>query len=291
MMWVEKTGPESPRKIEKWRIVRFVPGDEEEGEAPPERPGIHAGKRTVTFPVPVEGEIYIRYGTPGGVSIRSGGATEEAMPPAPEAGEISPPPPGPAPFDEDALRAVIREELEAAGLLRPAPEAVVVEPKGEAPSPAAAPSARIVIAPRASSEEEGTKIHGFRPYTGFSLNEPTQWVIGGRFDLGPAHGVESLRVLPELGIGAGDDATSVLLGGNLHYEFPSLGSEKRWVPYAYGGLGVLVVNGDRDDESEFGVNLGYGIEARWRKLTGFAEHSGVNAFDWNRLLVGIRLNR
>jgi hypothetical protein len=111
----------------------------------------------VTIPVPVQGEIYVRYGSPGGVQIQSEFRSQETLPaPAAPPAPVAPAPPRvvPAPdqapattaapavrtsglSDEEALRAIIREELNA---VRPSPQAAA---PNTAPAPvAAAPAPR-----------------------------------------------------------------------------------------------------------------------------------------------------
>ncbi len=103
-----------------------------------------AGDRMIMFPVPTEGEIYIRYGTPGGVSIESRNVTGETVTPegaAPSAPGVSMTMPAPpatpaveAAPDMEAIREIIRDELRRAGVVKESgkdePEVRWVEKEG-----------------------------------------------------------------------------------------------------------------------------------------------------------------
>jgi hypothetical protein len=121
-----------------------VPGMRERGEGRPEEPGqSYQSDKYVTLPVPAVGEIYVRYGEPGGVTVVSGQAPAEPpvalVQPGPGAPAVSPAvavpvvpgapsapaapavqvapsvpsAPGPA-MDREAMRRMIDEELAVA---------------------------------------------------------------------------------------------------------------------------------------------------------------------------------
>jgi len=74
---------------------------------------------------------------------------------------------------------------------------------------------------------------GFRAGVTF---DPGQFHIGAHGDLGPV--IESLRLVPNIEVGFGDDLTLIALNGDLIYDFPS-------TPWAVGGeLGFNFINYD-----------------------------------------------
>jgi hypothetical protein len=84
------------------------------GTIPPVR--TYQGDQIIAIPVPTEGEIYIRYGAPGGVRIESPPAPPAETGPAPEnqssLRSAPAPSPGTAQIDLDAVRRAVREELD-----------------------------------------------------------------------------------------------------------------------------------------------------------------------------------
>lgn len=104
-----------------------------------------------------------------------------------------------------------------------------------------------------------------------------------------------LRVVPELAIGGGQGGVSVLLAGNLQYDFAPFELRGAPVqPYAYGGLGLFVLSDPNPGraEREVVLNLGYGVNFPVPGRDGgprlFLEHQGIDFFDLNRVLIGIR---
>ncbi len=250
----------------------------------------------VVIPVPTEGEIYIRYGSPGGVSIESLSAIVEpdtsgtpSVPSAPAA--VAPVPASPSPTavapapDLETIRQVIRDELRRAGVVREwgavAPEADRVETLDEGSSV----SGRTVT----GEEGQGLRPRGFRAYTGLGLDDPNQFVLGGRLDLGPIIGRS--RLLPELAVGFGDDATTVLAVANLHLPLVDPDSSSRWNPYVCGGLGLLIIDGGSESDTDLTVNIGLGMDARLGSWMPYVEYQGVRGFDLNRVLVGLRFGQ
>jgi hypothetical protein len=115
-------------------------------------------------------------------------------------------------------------------------------------------------------------------------------------DLGPLNASNpSLRVMPELAAGGGQGGLSVLLATNLQLDLSSFevgGAPLQ--PYVYGGLGLLVLTDPNPGraEREAVLNLGYGVNFPVPGRSGgprlFLEHQGIDLFDLNRLLIGIR---
>src|SRR5207253_1650075 len=57
-------------------------------------------------------------------------------------------------------------------------------------------------------------------YSGFTFSGGTQALLGARLDLGDVSpSLPGFRLVPEVGFGFGNDATSVYVAGNLEYEF------------------------------------------------------------------------
>ena len=101
--------------------------------------------------------------------------------------------------------------------------------------------------------------------------------------------------MPELAVGGGQGGLSVLLAGNLQLDLSSFdvgGAPLQ--PYVYGGLGFLVLTDPNPGraEREAVLNLGYGVNFPVPGRDGgprlFLEHQGIDFFDLNRLLIGIR---
>jgi hypothetical protein len=287
----------------------------------PGAPVSYQGDRTVTIPVPTVGEIYIRYGEPGGVTIASqGGAPGPGAPAVPGAVGSS------AALDESIRRAV-REEMAAMGLGRTeaqaAPEVTGAEgaPVGEmsdaermdlltrrledkltavlderfaeqrdvirSEAPREVPSQTVVVEPAtAAPTVSGRNV--VYPYVGVNLDYPEQFVVGGRLDIGPVRPGSKIRVLPEVAIGFFTKG-SFMFAVNTQYNFGSVESKGRIGLYVFGGLGVIHFGKGVDrDRTEAVLNLGYGVTRNFGKWVVFAEHQGIDIFNMNRLNFGIR---
>jgi hypothetical protein len=128
-----------------------------------------------------------------------------------------------------------------------------------------------------------------RPYTGINVDSPTQFMMGAKLDMGPVTRTSDFHFLPELSLGFGDGATTFLAAGNLEYMLRDVDEKGAWSPYLGAGLGFLSSRVDGDSHTEGVVNIYYGLTANFGKWTVFAEHEGVDLFDLNRLLAGLRL--
>lgn len=246
----------------------------------------YAGERMIMFPVPTEGEIYIRYGTPGGVNIESRSVTGDSTAPvvpqpeaAPSATTPTPPaPPAPAP-DLDAIRQIIRDELRRAGVVRESDEDASDEE---------AEAVEGVDADESDGEDGGGLKPGrFRAYTGLGLDDPTEFVLGTRMNLGPIIADSPFQFVPEVALGLGSDITTYLVAGNLQLPLGNLGGSRQWSPYLSTGLGFLKADSGGESETEFTVNFALGVDARFGHWAPFLEYQGVQGFDVNRLLVGV----
>jgi hypothetical protein len=78
------------------------------------RPRSYASDRTVTIPVPAEGEIYIRYGEPGGVQVEDAPRAAVGLTPSAQATPA-------AGLSDDELRALVREAIRETGEAQAAP--------------------------------------------------------------------------------------------------------------------------------------------------------------------------
>ncbi|MFO7652395.1 MAG: hypothetical protein R6X25_01080 [Candidatus Krumholzibacteriia bacterium] len=327
----------------------------------------YRGDPQVTIPVPALGEIYVRYGQPGGVRVESRfEGRETAVPGRPGATEpgIAPPdgsdptrPSAPAQLDEEALRQVIRQELEAGRAAEqeaPSPSAQqptqpAAPPVQQQPPPAGAAEAGgtysglttdqqlellerrlaerideriddrlddrvddlerrqrrepavVVQQPREAEPRAVTTTAGdggradlglrtLETVLGANLDEPEQMIVGARADLGPVGGDPRLRLVPQLDLGFFSDATSVLAAANLRYELGDLQWSGSVAPYVMFGAGILIFSEDVADrtDQEGVLNLSYGVAANIDDRVFFIEHQGVDLFDLNRVLLGIR---
>ncbi len=94
--------------------------------------------------------------------------------------------------------------------------------------------------------------------------DPGQFHIGAHTDLGQV--VESLRLVPNIEVGFGDDLTLIALNGDLLYDFPS-------TPWAVGGeLGLNIINYDTNipgfDDSTTDIGLSALGNYRFRMDSG-----------------------
>ncbi|MBW3660302.1 MAG: hypothetical protein KY397_01540 [Gemmatimonadetes bacterium] len=126
------------------------------------------------------------------------------------------------------------------------------------------------LAPRpAAAQELGLRAYGIR--AGLALEDDlTQILVGGHADLGrPA---PNLRLQPLFTVGAGEDALTLLLGGEVHYLFPiEAGSTVE--PYVGGGLGVHHIDFDEgSDTTDLALLVAGGVDVPVERWWGwFAE--------------------
>jgi len=156
-----------------------------------------------------------------------------------------------------------------------------------------------------SSQEADRDFIDLRPsaYTGFGLEKPKQFILGGRLDIGPfTTKDERFRLVPELAVGLGGGGVSVMAVMNAEYAITTIqAGDYNIVPYARLGFGVLGFGGDIPDRDTEGVlNLTYGASVDTRKtglLAGigdpsiFIEHQIIDLFDLNRILIGFQWSR
>lgn len=283
---------------------------------------VEAPERTVTLPVPREGELYVRYGPVDTLSLVRGGArapANAAAAPAPSAelvaaqvlAALEPRLRELLSREREAIRDIVRAEVaretarglspEAERRLLARVEALVAQRGATVVVTPGTPGVAVVAAPAAEPAERAERFRprprGVRLLAGMNVDRPRQGVVGLRVDLGPLRPSRpSLRILPELSAGFGQGGASVMLAGNFHYDLRTLRVRGAPVtPYVFGGPGVLFFTDPPRGRpaGEAVLNVGYGVTAPLPHLGAgrrfFLEHQGVDFFDLNRVLVGIRL--
>jgi hypothetical protein len=137
----------------------------------------------------------------------------------------------------------------------------------------------------------GMQLRSVSPYiAGFE-----QLVVGVQADAGPIFGLSALRFVPDFAIGLGSEV-SISLAAGAQYNFPlfRLNAESAIRPHLRGSLGFVGASGDID--SHFGVGVAYGLTyagrnnlADSRRPQLFIEHQGIDFFDANRFVLGLRM--
>jgi len=137
-------------------------------------------------------------------------------------------------------------------------------------------------------------------YSGFGLESPKQFILGGRLDLGPIVAEkERLRLAPELSFGFGGGGISIMAAINGEYRIADFDAGSyRLTPYVRLGFGVIGYGGDIPDRETEGVlNLVYGLELdpiqsrlfqSMESPVLFIEHQIIDLFDLNRLVLGLQ---
>jgi hypothetical protein len=261
----------------------------------------------VTIPIPKEGEIYLRYGPadsstvnrrpePGAGAVTAGqmGALRRQV-----LADLEPMLRELMRAERTELREMVRDELQrigAAGLTPEAEQRLLENLEARV-------ALRVQDRVGQPDSTGGRARPGFYPqlrewrvYTGGNVDRPRQFLLGGRLDLGPLDARNpQLRVVPELAVGGGQAGMSVLLAGNLQYDFiPFEVGGAPLQPYVYGGLGLLALSDPNPGraEREAVLNLGYGVNFPVPGRNGgprlFLEHQAIDLFDLNRLILGIR---
>ncbi len=286
----------------------------------------YQGSQFVTLPVPVEGEIYIRYGQAGGVDIQSRNLS--TTPPVVSTSVVAP---AATPLVADstadstsaeAMRQVVRDELAASGATATgitAADLAAMETRlnaridqsvstslaaagitgaaaGAATQGTDTPGAGADTpyaegaAPDSSRQDSGWALRGSRIYAGADVDDPTQFLVGGRLNLGRFIKPLPFDLMPEATFGWGDSLTTSYLALNLLLK---LGDNPKSVNvYLVGGFGLLLVKPENGASTSDGVfSPGAGLSVPLGKLRVFGEYQGLDWFDRNRVLVGFRLGR
>lgn len=275
----------------------------------------YASDSFVSIPIPTEGEIYLRYGPSNGSRVAGAPAPAESAAPLDEAAlerlrqqilaDLEPRLRVILAEERQEMAELVRREQDAASagldadserLLERIDAVVALRVRDELARAAVAGGTPVAAAPAEPRVERFVPRFGnLRPYVGGNLDRPRQFVAGVRLDLGPFDPARpAVRLMPEAALGLGQGGASVLLAGNVAYEVSTL--EVRGVsvqPYGYAGAGFFFL-GDPPagrPKTEAVVNFGYGavlpVPNRSRGEF-FIEHQGVDLFDLNRLLIGLR---
>ena len=136
----------------------------------------------------------------------------------------------------------------------------------------------------------GMKLREVSPYlAGFD-----QFVVGTQMDAGPIFNIQQLRLVPDFALGFGSDfSLSASVGAQYNLPLFQLNEKSSLRPHVRLGVGFLAASGDIN--SEFGINVAYGVTYYGKKSDGtmryprlFIEHQGISFFDTNRFLIGAR---
>lgn len=99
--------------------------------------------------------------------------------------------------------------------------------------------AAVLLSPLPAAAEMG--LRGWGPRVGLA-GDPDQVILGAHFDVGDV--APKLRLVPNVQLGIGDDATVLEGTLPLHYVFGK--TDAGFSPYAGGGLAVAWIDVDRD---------------------------------------------
>jgi hypothetical protein len=276
----------------------------------------HSGQ-VVSIPIPREGEIYLRYG-PGSRMNGAPAAAPAVATPLDDAAlerlrlrildDLEPLLRGMLAEERAETAEMVRRELAAAApgitpdaearLLERIDALVALRVRDELARASLAGDSAAVTAPApapARVERFVPRFGALRPYLGGNPDRPRQVVGGVRLDLGPFDPARpGVRLVPEAALGVGDGGSSVMIAANVEYQASYL--QVRGVPvqpYGYAGAGFLFIKDPPVNRAsvEAVVNFGYGaalpVPNRDRGEF-FVEHQGVDFFDLNRILVGLR---
>ncbi len=255
-------------------------------------------ERVVAIPVPERGEVYIRYGEGGRMTVTEAGQAAQTVVGSTEltdeqldriaravSARLEDRMDDRMRRDTESLRDLIRAELQRMDT----PVRVEVQaPPGAAAEPGAAP----VVVESQRSGGAFSRVESPAFYAGLGLNSPAQFVIGSRVMTGRLSGASALAVVPEFALGFSGDGTSWMAVANLEREFSQrrIGNNFDFFPHLRLGLGFLSVP---DVGSEAVLNFTWGISSQLGdgRMRWFVEHQGIDLFDRNRLNAGIRLMR
>lgn len=307
----EATRPDSLRTLHS---AAFGSLQEQEATSSTAENGYVSGQ-VVSFPVPREGEVYIRYGKPSDRLSPTPGQTAT--------GENAAPLPGFSQIYIDSLVKLVASRLELAladqwkdqnerlkeslirELDRRQPSTVVLQPNQPSSS---TPAERdvVVIQPedgkRTVYQVDSSRMRwkGASIFTGLGLNKPKQLMLATRGSLGPVAGSDNFLLVPELAFGFGGGGTSTMLTANIEAKLPSFrASGNKITPHLRLGLGILWLGdaaGDRQS-AEGVMNFAWGVSS---DLNGagflgslgrpqvFIEHLAIDLFDLNRIVLGLR---
>lgn len=118
-------------------------------------------------------------------------------------------------------------------------------------------------------------------YSGASVSDPQQILVGVNADVGSAFGGRA-RFVPEITLGFIDDV-SLNINGHLEWNLDRVYSD--WRPYVGTGLGLFATSGEVEI---FVPNFFLGAIYTRSPYQPFVGYQGLDLFDDNRLLVGVR---
>jgi hypothetical protein len=299
----------SPTVIRRTPDTVYVSRETARGEAARDET-----ERFITIPIPREGEIYLRYGPADSSAVNRRPAVNG--PPMTDAqvndirrqvlADLEPVLRGLMAEQREQMRDLIRDEVARVGAagLSPAEEARMLElVEARLALRLRDEIARAGGQPGVAREREpggrgfDPRPRAFWPYAGGNLDRPRQFVLGIRTDLGPlSPSRPALRLVPEAAIGFGEATNSVMIAGHFQYDLDTVSLRgTSIIPYGYAGPGFLFL-GDPPRgraKTEAVLNFGYGIVVpvpnRGPRPRVFIEHQGIDLFDLNRLIIGLRL--
>lgn len=246
----------------------------------------------ITVPVPVQGEIILRYGLPARAGRADSVMSRRLDSMQVRRDTVMMPSMTPPAADLSAELREIERRLSARidALQRPAPAA------------APAPTVTMITPPPADANVPDrstrpvferlsqTRTADLRPYIGLGFDDgDVQFVVGTRADLGPVSPSSGFHFVPELAVGLGGGSTSVLAFANVQYAFGSVGGTSAFRPYATLGAGIF-------SPTVLGVNTAIGSSYALRRASGTplylnAELQGINLFTRTRVLIGLSRSR
>jgi hypothetical protein len=125
------------------------------------------------------------------------------------------------------------------------------------------------------------------PFVGVQF-DPGEVLFGLRADLGSISDAFPISIIPDVTFGLlGEDTASLMVGLNGRFGW-NLGYGRNFHPLVEAGVAVSsqkFITANLSYGAEFDVTLG----STMRRI--FVQHRGVNAFQENQLLVGVRLAR
>jgi hypothetical protein len=123
-----------------------------------------------------------------------------------------------------------------------------------------------------------------------AVNKPAQLALGLRVDLGPVTRNSPFNLVPEFSYGLGKNS-AILAAANLRWRPLGLRNQSRLTPFVYAGVGILAfdTNVGQFDRTSGVIDFGYGLETSLGRWRVFAEHQGIDFFDYNRVIAGLSL--
>ncbi len=185
---------------------------------------------------------------------------------------------------------IAREEADAAvGRRVPAgtPEAAAEEESMDAPRE----TRRIRLDPSL-----GFPVREYRPYTGLTFGQGSQWSFGIAADWGPVRPGSRFDLVPELAVAFGSGQPQWMAAANLQYRTGWVFErDSFWInPLVQAGPGIV-----NRDGMEAVVNLAYGATIQLRNVRSrndaplnlFIAHQGIDLYDRSSLILGLSLER